>query len=73
MLVVTAFLLLPVLVAAGTTPLVALAFVAVVVARGAVVEVLSGGSGAALIPVLVRTGRAQLAFAGGLTTGLLLA
>jgi hypothetical protein len=47
--------------------------VAVVVARGAVVEVLSGGSGAALIPVLVRTGRAQLAFAGGLTTGLLLA
>jgi 1,4-dihydroxy-2-naphthoate octaprenyltransferase len=72
-LVVTAFLLLPVLVAAGTTPLVALAFVAVVVARGAVVEVLSGGSGAALIPVLVRTGRAQLAFAGGLTTGLLLA
>jgi 1,4-dihydroxy-2-naphthoate octaprenyltransferase len=72
-LVVAAFLVLPALVAAGTTPLVALAFVAVVVARGAVVEVLSGASGAALIPVLVRTGRAQLVFAVGVTLGLLLA
>jgi 1,4-dihydroxy-2-naphthoate octaprenyltransferase len=72
-LVVAAFLVLPGLVAAGTTPLVALAFVAVVVARGAVVEVLSGASGAALIPVLVHTGRAQLVFAVALTVGLLLA
>jgi 1,4-dihydroxy-2-naphthoate octaprenyltransferase len=72
-LVVAAFLVLPALVAAGTTPLVVLAFLAVVVARGAVVEVLSGASGAALIPVLVRTGRAQLVFAVGLTVGLLLA
>lgn len=71
-LVVLAFLLLPALVVAGATPLVALAFVAVVVVRGAVLEVLSGVEGQALIPVLVRTGRAQLVFGALLAVGLVL-
>jgi 1,4-dihydroxy-2-naphthoate octaprenyltransferase len=71
-LVVLAFLALPALVATGTTPLVALAFVAVVVVRGAVLEVLSGVEGPRLIPVLVQTGRAQMTFGALLAVGLVL-
>jgi 1,4-dihydroxy-2-naphthoate octaprenyltransferase len=71
-LVVASFILVPVLVALGTTPAVALAFVAVVVVRGAVLDVLSGVGGSGLIPVLVSTGRAQLVFSAALAVGLLI-
>lgn len=72
LLVVVAFLLIPVMVPAGSSPLVALAFLAVLVARGPVLEVLSGVGGAQLVPVLASTGRAQLLFALALSVGLVL-
>ena len=62
-LLVIAFVLVPVMVATGSSPVVALALVAVVAARRPVLAVLSGASGAALVPVLVDTARVQLVYA----------
>jgi 1,4-dihydroxy-2-naphthoate octaprenyltransferase len=69
-LLVAPVLLVPVMVAAGASPVVALALVAVVVGRGAVVQVLSGAAGPTLVAVLARTGLVQLSYAAGLAIGL---
>ena len=61
-LLVVAFAAVPVMVAAGSSPLVAIALVSVVLARRPVLAVLSGARGPALVPVLVDTGRVQLAY-----------
>ncbi|MGI9578851.1 MAG: 1,4-dihydroxy-2-naphthoate polyprenyltransferase [Microthrixaceae bacterium] len=61
-LLVSAFVLVPVMVATGASPLVALALIGVVMARRPVLAVLSGALGAALVPVLVDTGRIQMVF-----------
>jgi len=61
-LIVVPVLLLPVLVAMGAPPAVAVALVVVVPARSSVVAVLEGASGPALVPVLARTGLVQLAY-----------
>ncbi len=69
LLVLVAFLILPVFGALGR-PLAALAFVAVVVARRPVQQVLEGATGPALIPVLGATGRLQIVFGALLALGL---
>jgi 1,4-dihydroxy-2-naphthoate octaprenyltransferase len=61
-LIVVPFLLLPLIAGLGGRPLAALAFVALVLARGPVVEVLSGARGPQLIGVLGATGRVQLVY-----------
>lgn len=71
-LLVVAIALLPVMVALGSSPLVALGFIAVVVGRRAVLKVLSGATGSALIAVLGDTGRTQLVYALAVTVGLVI-
>ena len=66
-LMVTPFVLLPVIAGAGARPLAALGFVGVVLARQPVVAVLGGARGRDLIAVLAGTGRVQL------VTGVLIA
>lgn len=61
-LLVLAFLLVPAMVAAGASPVVALALIAVVMARRPVLAVLSGALGPSLVPVLVDTGRVQMVY-----------
>ena len=68
---VAAIALLGVLLETSWLALLAVAFV--VPALGAVRTVLSGTTGAALVPVLARTGTAELVYATGLFAGLLLA
>ena len=57
-----AFVAVPLVAGLGQRPAGAAALVGVVLARGPVVDVLSGTSGSALIPVLGATGRVQLVF-----------
>ena len=71
-LIVLAFVSLPALVAVGATPVVALAFLVVLAARAPVLRVLSGSEGAALVPVLAATGRAQVFFAAAMSVGLVI-
>lgn len=71
-LLLIAVAMLPLMVAVGSSAVVALGFVAVVVGRGAVAQVLSGARGAALIPVLGATGRVQLVYAAAVTIGLVI-
>lgn len=71
-LIVLAFILVPVMVATGSSPVVALALVAVVMARRPVLAVLSGALGASLVPVLVDTGRVQMAYGALAAVGLLI-
>lgn len=71
-LLVVPFLLLPVLAGASGRPLAALAFVAIVLARRPVTDVLGGARGAALIRVLGDTGRVQLSYGLLLAIGLFL-
>lgn len=61
-LVVGAFVLVPLVAGLGGRPLAAVALVAVLAARRPVLAVLEGASGPALIPVLGSTGRVQLVF-----------
>jgi 1,4-dihydroxy-2-naphthoate octaprenyltransferase len=61
-LLVAAFVAVPVMVAAGASPVVALALVAIVPARRPVTAVLSGVRGPALVPVLADTGAVHLLF-----------
>lgn len=69
-LLVVANVLVPVMVAVGASPVVALGLVSVVLARGPVLAVLDGAEGAALIPVLVATGRLQLVYGALVAVGL---
>ncbi len=71
-LLLLAIILLPAMVVLGASPVVALAFVTVVVARRTVVAVLSGARGPALIPVLGATGRVQMIYAIAVTIGLVI-
>lgn len=71
-LLIGAVAMLPVMVALGSSPVVALGFVAVVVGRRAVIQVLSGAKGSALIAVLGDTGRTQMAYALAVTVGLVI-
>lgn len=61
-LMVVPFLLLPIMAGVGERPVAAVAFVALVLARRPVVEVLGGARGARLIAVLGDTGRVQLVY-----------
>lgn len=67
------FLLLPVIAGLGARPVAALAFVAVILARRPVVEVLGGARGSQLVPVLGETGRVQLVYAVLVAVGCFLA
>lgn len=69
-LLVVPVLCIPLLAAVGSSPVVALGLVSIVVARNSVLEVLGGARGAALIPVLGRTGVVQITYAVALTIGL---
>jgi 1,4-dihydroxy-2-naphthoate octaprenyltransferase len=69
LLILVAFLVLPIFGALGR-PLAALAFIAVLVARGPVQKVLEGAAGPALIPVLGATGRLIIVFGALLAAGL---
>jgi len=69
-LLVAAIVAVPVMVATGASPVVALALAAVVPARRPVTAVLSGARGAGLIPVLAQTGAVQLLYAVLATVGL---
>jgi 1,4-dihydroxy-2-naphthoate octaprenyltransferase len=69
---VTAVLLIPVLVAFDAPPAVALGFVAIVVGRSAVVQVLEGAEGPQLLGVLGATGRTQLVYGLLVAVGLLI-
>ncbi len=60
--IVVPFILLPVIAGLGERPLAALAFVALVLARRPVVQVLSGARGPQLVAVLGDTGRVQLVY-----------
>lgn len=71
-LLVVPMMLIPAYVALGAPPAVALGFIAVVVGRQAVVDVLGGAAGPVLLPVLGRTARTQMVYAGFVTLGLLL-
>jgi 1,4-dihydroxy-2-naphthoate octaprenyltransferase len=71
-LVLVPFLVLPVVAGASGRPVAALAFVAVVLARRPVVDVLSGARGRALIRVLGDTGRVQLVYGVLVAVGLFL-
>ncbi len=72
-LLVAAFLAVPLMVAAGSSPVVGVALVTVVPARRPVLAVLSGARGPALVPVLVDTGRVQLAYGVLAAVGLVIA
>lgn len=71
-LVVGAFVAVPLVTGLGGRPAGAVALVAVLLAQRPVVAVLSGARGTGLVPVLVGTGRVQLAFGALLTAGLAL-
>jgi len=71
-LLVAAFVLVPLVAGLGGRPAAAVAMVAVLLAQRPVVAVLGGARGRALIPVLAATGRVQLAFGALLTVGLAL-
>lgn len=70
LLLVAAFVLVPAMTAAGASPVVALALIAVVPARRPVTAVLSGVRGAGLIPVLADTGVVHLLYGVLATVGL---
>lgn len=69
-LMVVPFLLLPFVAGLSGRPLGSLAFLALLLSTRGVRDVLGGASGAALIPVLQRTGRVQLLYGALLTFGL---
>ena len=69
-LLIGAVLCVPLIAGLSDRPAAVLALVAVPLARGAVLAVLRGDRGPALIPVLVTTGRVQLVFGGLLALGL---
>jgi 1,4-dihydroxy-2-naphthoate polyprenyltransferase len=69
-LIVATFLATPFVAGLGERPAGALALVAVLLAQRPVGRVLSGASGADLIPVLAETGRVQLAYGALLALGL---
>ena len=69
-LLLVAFLLLPAMVAAGASAVVALGFVAVVMGRRAVLAVLSGARGTSLLQVLATTGVVQLVYSLAVMVGL---
>ena len=69
-LLVLAVVAVPVMVATGASPVVALALVSVVAARRPVLAVLSGASGAALVAVLSDTGRLQMLYGACAAVGL---
>ena len=71
-LLLGAFVAVPLVAGLGGRPAGAAALVAVLVAQKPVVAVLSGARGPALIPVLVATGRVQLLFGALLAVGLAL-
>ena len=71
-LLVGAFVLVPVVAGLGGRPSGAIALLAVLLAQRPIVAVLSGARGAGLIPVLVATGRVQLAFGALFAAGLAL-
>ena len=71
-LMVAPFVLLPMIAGLSGRAGAALAFAGVVAANPPVMAVLGGASGPALIPVLVKTGRAQLVFGILLAVGLVL-
>jgi 1,4-dihydroxy-2-naphthoate octaprenyltransferase len=71
-LLVVPVLLVPVMAAVGGRPAVALALVAIVPGRKAVLEVLEGAAGPRLIAVLARTGLVQLVYAVLLSAGMLI-
>lgn len=69
-LLVGAVATVPLIAGLGNRPAAILALAAIPLARGAVLAVLRGDRGPALIPVLVTTGRVQLVFGGLLAVGL---
>jgi 1,4-dihydroxy-2-naphthoate octaprenyltransferase len=69
-LLVAAFASVPAVAGGFDRPYAAAALVGVVLARGAVITVLEGASGPALIPVLAKTGRVQLVTGALLAAGL---
>jgi 1,4-dihydroxy-2-naphthoate polyprenyltransferase len=71
LLLVGAVVCVPLVAAFGERPAAVLALAAIPLARHAVLAVLRGDRGPALIPVLVATGRVQLVFGGLLALGLL--
>ncbi len=71
-LMVLAVLLLPVMVAFGAPPTVALGFIAVVAGRSAVAQVIEGAQGPKLLAVLAATGRTQLVYGVLVAIGLLI-
>jgi 1,4-dihydroxy-2-naphthoate octaprenyltransferase len=71
-LLIGAVVTVPLIAGLGNRPAAVLALAAIPLARNAVVAVLRGDKGPALIPVLVATGRVQLVFGGLLALGLVL-
>ena len=69
-LMVIPFLMVPFLAGNTSKPFGALAFVAVIPARGPVTSVLSGVRGGELIDVLAKTGMVQMVFSLALSAGL---
>lgn len=72
LLLVGAVVAVPFVAGLGERPLAAVALVAILIARRPVVDVLSGATGPALIPVLGATGRVQLVFGVLFAAGLAL-
>ena len=72
-LLVIPILLIPLIAGGSGRPIAALALIAVVLARRPVVRVIEGAKGRDLIPVLVDTGRVQLAYGVLLAIGLVIA
>ena len=70
LLLVAAVVCIPLIAGLGDRPAAVLALAAIPLGRNAVLAVLRGDRGPALIPVLVATGRLQLAFGALLTVGL---
>lgn len=71
-LIVLPIVLVPFIAGFGDRPLCVLALLAIVPARQPITDVLSGARGPKLIPVLVRTGQVQIAYAVLLAIGLYL-
>ncbi len=71
-LMVIPFIMVPFVAGNTAKPFGALAFVAVIPARGPVTSVLSGSRGAELIDVLAKTGMVQMVFSLALAAGLIL-
>ena len=69
-LLVLPIVLVPIIAGFGERPLAVLALLAIVPARQPITDVLSGARGPRLIPVLVRTGQVQIAYAVLLSFGL---